>query len=235
MTEEEWLACDDPKPMLALLVRRTNKRKLRWFDIACCRRLEELLGEEEIRKVLAAAERYADGLIRDSTARTWYQRARRARYALPPAPGWPRAFSPKESAYHAVALSVVPEPYLGFLSVCREVAQVFADQTGNPRASPAWIAAVRRAEQELVPLLRDIAGNPFRPVAIDPAWLAWHGGTVGKLAQAIYNERALERLPILADALEEAGCTNADNLDHCRQPGEHVPGCWVVDALLGKK
>jgi hypothetical protein len=83
-------------------------------------------------------------------------------------------------------------------------------------------------------LIRDIFGNPFRPVPLDPSWLAWNDSTVSKLAQSIYDDRAFDRLPILADALEEAGCDNADILQHCRQPGEHVRGCWVVDLLLGK-
>jgi len=80
-------------------------------------------------------------------------------------------------------------------------------------------------------LLRDVFGNPFRPVTFDTAWRT---ATVTNLAQAIYHERAFDRLPILADALEDAGCTNADVLRHCRQPGEHVRGCWVVDLVLGK-
>ncbi len=84
-------------------------------------------------------------------------------------------------------------------------------------------------------LLRDIFGNPFRPAIADPVWLAWEDGTVPALAQSIYDERAFDRLPILSDALEEAGCTNTDILGHCRQPGQHVPGCWVVDLVLGKK
>ena len=83
-------------------------------------------------------------------------------------------------------------------------------------------------------LLRDIFGNPFRPVAVDPAWLVWHDGIIGKLAQRIYDERAFADLPILADALEEAGCTNAELLAHCRHPGPHARGCWAVDLLLGK-
>ncbi|MBL8796889.1 MAG: hypothetical protein JNM56_23510 [Planctomycetia bacterium] len=77
--------------------------------------------------------------------------------------------------------------------------------------------------------LRDIFGNPFRPVTADPAWRT---STVVSLAQAIYDERAFDRLPILADALEDAGCDHADMLNHCRQPGDHVRGCWVVDLLL---
>jgi hypothetical protein len=84
-------------------------------------------------------------------------------------------------------------------------------------------------------LLRCIFGNPFRPSASDPSWLAWRDGTIPKLAQPIYEERAFDRLPILADALEDAGCDNKDLLNHCRSGGEHVRGCWVVDLLLGKE
>jgi hypothetical protein len=84
-------------------------------------------------------------------------------------------------------------------------------------------------------LLREVFGNPLRPIVVDPSWLSWNDSTIPKIAQAIYDERAFDRMPILADALKEAGCTNADILNHCRQPGEHVRGCWVVDLLLGKE
>ncbi len=82
-------------------------------------------------------------------------------------------------------------------------------------------------------VLRDVI-NLYNSAAVDSSWLSWNDGIIPKLAQAIYDDRAFDRLPILADALEEAGCTNADILNHCRQPGEHVRGCWVVDLLLGK-
>ncbi len=81
-------------------------------------------------------------------------------------------------------------------------------------------------------MLRCIFGNPFRPVTCDPAWLT---SAVTSLAQAIYNGTTFDRLPILADALEDAGCTNADLLNHCRQPGVHVKGCWALDLLLGRE
>jgi hypothetical protein len=81
-------------------------------------------------------------------------------------------------------------------------------------------------------LLRDIFR--FRRVALDPAWLAWDGGSVPRLARAVDDERAFDRLPVLADALEEADCTDAEVLNHCRLPGEHVRGCWAVDLLLGQ-
>jgi hypothetical protein len=80
-------------------------------------------------------------------------------------------------------------------------------------------------------LLRDIVGNPFRPFSADPAWLT---STVVTLATGIYEQRAFDRMPILADALQDAGCEDADILDHCRGAGPHVRGCWVVDLLLGK-
>jgi hypothetical protein len=67
--------------------------------------------------------------------------------------------------------------------------------------------------------------------AIDPGWLTWNGGTIPRLAQVIDDDGAFERLPILADALEEAGCTHAEMLNHCRYPGEHVCNCWVLDVL----
>ncbi len=79
---------------------------------------------------------------------------------------------------------------------------------------------------------RDVTGNPFRPVAVDPAWRT---ATAVGIAQAIYDDRAFDRLPILADALQDAGCENADILAHCRGDGPHVRGCWVVDLVLGKE
>ncbi|MCE9566659.1 MAG: hypothetical protein K8U57_31940 [Planctomycetes bacterium] len=80
-------------------------------------------------------------------------------------------------------------------------------------------------------LLREIFGNPFRPVAFDPAW---GSDTVMSLAKHIYESRDFSAMPILADALQDAGCDNADILNHCRGNGPHVRGCWVVDLVLGK-
>jgi hypothetical protein len=97
---------------------------------------------------------------------------------------------------------------------------------------PAWRERRRVENARQAALLQDIAGQPFRPVTPPRAWLT---GNVTALAQTIYDERAFDRLPILADALEDAGCDNADMLNHCRRPGEHVRGCWVVDLVLGKE
>lgn len=102
-------------------------------------------------------------------------------------------------------------------------------------AALASAAAGTSEELEQTLLLRDVVGNPFYPVEIDRSWLSRKDGTVVKLAEAIYNDRSFDRLPILADALEEAGCMEPAILEHCRGPGPHVRGCWVVDLLLGKE
>ena len=109
----------------------------------------------------------------------------------------------------------------------------------NP-AAPAHLAreAIRFTSEKAkdqAALLRDLFGFLlFRPISINATWLAWNDGAIRKMAHVIYDARAFDRLPLLADALEDAGCTDADILSHCRTPAEHVRGCWVVDLLLGK-
>jgi hypothetical protein len=97
------------------------------------------------------------------------------------------------------------------------------------------------AAEEQAALCRDIFGNPFRRVAVDPAWLASQGGTVARLARAAYDNRQLPsglldnaHIAVLADALEEAGCQDPQILDHLRSGRDHVRGCFVLDLLRGK-
>ncbi|HZY89356.1 MAG TPA: hypothetical protein VFE78_31325 [Gemmataceae bacterium] len=84
-------------------------------------------------------------------------------------------------------------------------------------------------------LLRDLFPCFLGPVMIASSLRAGNDCTPSRLAQAIYNERAFDLLPVLADALEDAGCTDADILGHLRGPGPHVRGCWAVDLVLGKE
>jgi hypothetical protein len=87
-----------------------------------------------------------------------------------------------------------------------------------------------------VGLIHDIFGNPFKPrPTIDPAWLRWNDETVPRIARSVYEEHRFGELPILHDALLDAGCDDQDILDHCQAPGPHVRGCWVLDLLLGKE
>jgi hypothetical protein len=83
-------------------------------------------------------------------------------------------------------------------------------------------------------LLRDIVGNPFRPNPTDRFCPSWNTSNVVRVAQSIYDDRSFDHLPILASTIEEAGCTDVELLTHCREPGLHVRGCWVLDLLLGK-
>jgi hypothetical protein len=214
MTEAEWLACTDPRPMLEFLRDKANERKLRLFACACCRRIWRLLSDERSRKAVRTAERFADGLATRQQLRAARAYAADA-YAF--AQGGPY-YAPAAHAAcaHAAAARAIDE-----------VAEA-------ARCAAAHPATTNTEEAAQAALLRDLFGNPFRPVTAAPAWLLWNGGTVVQLAQTIYEERAFDRLPILADALEEAGCDNADVLAHCRSGGEHVRGCWVVDLLLGK-
>jgi hypothetical protein len=121
-----------------------------------------------------------------------------------------------------------------------ELAAIGANRVDIQPAAEDAADAARAAAQSLGPVpqadsVREVFGNPFRPVAVNPAWLAWNGGTVPKLAAAIYDKRAFDRLPVLADALEDAGCSDPDLLGHLREPRPHARGCWAVDLLLGKE
>jgi hypothetical protein len=84
-------------------------------------------------------------------------------------------------------------------------------------------------------LFREIVGNPFARPQLDPAVLAWNGGTVRRLAQSMYDERRFDAMPILADALEDAGCADSSVLEHCRGKGPHLRGCWALDVLLARE
>ncbi len=76
--------------------------------------------------------------------------------------------------------------------------------------------------------------TPFFKAQVEPAWLTWRNGLISTMARALYDERRFDEMPVLADALEDAGCTEAALLEHCRASKEHARGCWALDALLGR-
>lgn len=219
LSEEEWEACAHPYTMLAT-VRRTlfcSERKLRLFLVACCRLGWYFLPEPTDRMAVEVAERFADGLATPEELQAARDHVTRAvsRSALAPSRGLWRTV--ESSSHHAY-----------FETMSRFGAQ----GADSNQAS----LAVAKEYQLQAALVRELFGPlPFRRVAIDPAWLAWNDGEVVSLAEAIYSERAFERMPILADALEDAGCTNTEVIDHLRSRGSHVRGCWVLDLILGKE
>jgi hypothetical protein len=208
MNEEAWLTTTDPQKMLAFLRGKASDRKLRLFLCACCRlRLwSELL--QEARSAVEVCEDYADG-------QATKKQLKQARLAA------------RKTSGHADK-----NPGLGYWSVAVYVAWTAARENSDEAVHEAG-AYINRQLPTTAAIIRDIF-NPFRPVVLDPVWITCNGGTVVKVAQAIYDERRFHDLPVLADALEEAGCHNAEILGHLRGGGEHVRGCWAVDLLLNK-
>jgi hypothetical protein len=212
MTEAEWLACTEPKSMLEVLRGTVSDRKVRLFACACCRRVWHLLSDAQSRQTIEVAENFADGRATEAELEESQRAAARIRHLSGTVAKWTAA---------AMALT-------GARMVIDVAGQIAASPPGKEYDPSLWATE----NQNQASLLREIFGRlPFRPLTFDSARRT---GTVTTLAQAIYDERAFKRLPILADALEDAGCDNADILAHCREPGEHVRGCWVVDLLLGK-
>jgi hypothetical protein len=201
--------------MLEFLGMRTSERKRRLFACACCREVWHLLADERGRHALETAEQFADGQASKAELRRARRGVRTARDNLPVTDV---ILTRDWAAYWAVEVATTEGAYW-------HAPRLVPTETGSEGAPPAAQAA----------LLRHLMGNPFRPVTIDSAWLAWKDGTVIRLAEAIYQERRFEDLPILADALEESGCTDPDLLGHLRGPGPHLRGCWLVDALLRKE
>jgi hypothetical protein len=239
MTEQEWLAYEDPTPMLELLREQSSDRKSRLFGCACLRHLWSFFDPEyegdqagELHRWIEVAEGYADGQIDFMQRRVTYEAAvRKVRSWHERCFGWEQLHS-LWSAVRGVLSSQVKFTISGAAHQVVEVAAFSAWMKGYPDDQEQREQAERQKVQLLqAQLLRDVVGNPFRPVNVEPAWLP---SNVTSLAHTIYDDRAFERMPILADALEDAGCDNADILNHCRQPGEHVRGCWVVDLVLGK-
>lgn len=219
MTEAEWLSESDPMRMLHFLGHRPRWRKLRLFAVSSFRRVPELHGEK-CERLLEAIERSADGdgqTIEDD--KELFRRL-------------------EESYFLGAEPGAQPTLSTGFLRPTTA-----ADETSWSMPACSWATQLNRTHRpehrfgkpEEVPkqvaLLRDIFGNPFRPITLAPSWLT---STVLSLATGTYKEKAFDRLPILADALQDAGCDNADVLDHLRGPGPHAKGCWALDLVLGK-
>jgi hypothetical protein len=241
MTEQEWLACADPTPMLQFLRTNGTDRNLRLFAVSCCRSIWPLLPNEEARRVVAVAERFAEGLATDEelgTAEgefTWAEwtpgLSQDAYLASLATEAVSQLARESDAVFAARARGLIPhrpeQAYQAAAGTSNQVGHI----TPLSSRQQEWDAQARR--------IRCIFGNPFHPARLDPAWLT---PTVTSLATAAYEERAMPsgeldatRLAILSDALEEAGCANADILGHLRGPGPHVRGCWVIDLLLGKK
>jgi hypothetical protein len=210
MTEADWLACEDPTPMLEFLRSEASARKLRLFCVACFSLVRSYDADDGTRLLngptIEFVARFADGLASIEEMRSvWRTRGFSATVPSPEQPfEWAGAYLHRavreEELRRRLGLEAEPKKY----------------------PSP----------QELIPPLCDVFGNPFRPVVFDPEWLT---STVVALAGQMYESRDFSAMPILADALQDAGCNRDEALNHCRGDGPHARGCWVVDLLLGKE
>lgn len=248
MSEEQWLSATEPNVMLRCLrnIGYAGDRRLRLFACACIRRVWYLLDDEASQRAVEVAEEYAEG----QTSRKQLDHAKNSVWC-------PR----KNSGPHIVSRKALLRRTLveaACYAGTRGVSKAAADATRHV----IWVAGTefyrhatlnsncdsryQRTQREdakavecaaHVALLRCIFGNPFRPPPrLNASLLAWSDGTVRRIAQAIYDSRRFEDMPILADALEEAGCGDQEMLGHCReQEGVHARGCWVLDLLLQKE
>jgi hypothetical protein len=254
MDEKEWLSCGDGFRMVRWLRKqrslhgREAQRKARLVAGAACRRIWGLIEHPTLRAAVEAAEHFADGRmgeeglaeVFDESARTWVPRLVHVReqtasaeeaalVTAASARSWASMMRGRwspwemlERALRAAGLAAgggamisggVESPMQGGLYRIRD---------------PDRLRVEDRAQCDL---LREVFGNPFRPVALPPACLAWQGGLAPRMAADVYEQQRWGELPVLADALEEAGCADEAILVHCRGGGAHVRGCWVIDAL----
>jgi hypothetical protein len=234
MTEEAWLNSRDPLEMIEFVAEMVSTRKLRLFACACCRQMLQHLGDWqrdvgwllpdlESPKVFELFDSYADGRASESELRRAIQAAQRA-FAV---------------AYRNSGIGGAIEE--DGANACRYAGQGDALLTADNAAEVMKNAESaerpgeerrKAAETKQAILLRDIVGNPIRPTQFHPQWRT---ATVSTLARQMYESYDFGAMPILADALEDADCDAPAILNHCRSPGPHVRGCWVVDLILDKQ
>jgi hypothetical protein len=216
LTEDRWLqahSLDDAAWMIRCIwrdIQSHSQRKGQLLACACARAIWHLLADERSRHGVEVAERYLEGKSCptevEAAAEDAFQASRDA-----------ERYSPSFWASMVAGIAARPrEDRFNDWKIPNAMRHL--DLT-----HPEWIAM----------LVRDIFDNPFHPKAIHPAWLAVNDSVV-QLAEAIYAGLAFDQLPTLGDVLEKSGCDDTDIVSHCREPGPHVRGCWVVDLILSK-
>jgi hypothetical protein len=241
MNESEWATHESVRAMLVYL-KTTGSRKLRsarLYGCACCRLTWHLLSDGAARTIVEFAEAYLDGKVSEEELRA---AGDDANFIDIDQRLWRSTeIGPQISKIaHNLILATrwLAYPHYDFssaISVSTLTAgsrddDFYFDSQQHLISSDIYPGDWETAEQ--AKLIRDIFGNPFRSVTFDQGWRTEH--TVG-LATMMYDTRIFDAMPVLADALQDAGCDNENILRHCREPGVHVRGCWVVDLVLGKE
>ena len=206
-TERWWSRSYDYTTMMKFMGARLSARKRLLFGCATARMVWDFVVGPNNRKAVLTSEAYADSkATRAKMATAWLNLA------------WE---PPMYSEWHIVALTA-GLPY-------SELTSEDTDRCRGGDRSP-----YERTRVEWSDALRDIAGNPFQEYTVRPEWLCADDRIAPALAEAVYDEYSFDRLPILADALEDGGCDADPLLDHLRDPGPHFRGCWALDLILGK-
>jgi hypothetical protein len=230
MDEREWMSCTDPGTMLAFAGDTVSERKLRLFGCACVRGVWRDLPDDVLRRAIETCERFVDGLAAAEALETAKELADRTYQGT----------GDIIADHSAIAVTALCErkPWFPIGGGASAGIAAVAAEAGFDEETP-WHVAWAQAQQTHCELLREIVGNPF---CLSSRQIAWLTPSVIALAKTTYENRTFPAgtldpacLAVLADALEDAGCTDTDMLGHLRGPGPHVRGCWAVDLLLGKK
>jgi hypothetical protein len=227
MTEAEWLAATDTYSMLEFLWEKASDRKSRLFAVACLRRPYYVVADVRHQRAILLAERMADETVDGSEWESVYQPALELWRATSAVLSAAQRSAPRGSSEVERMLDADMATAAGW--ACLERGWEAAHQV----TSVDWSGKYADEPQHQMTLLREIFGNPFRAVAFDPLRRT---ADVMILARGIYEEKAFARMPILADALQDAGCDRDELLNHLRDPNAaHVRGCWALDLVLGKE
>lgn len=219
----EWPEGMNLQPLLISLARSISPRKLRLVSACLCRRVAHLLPDEECRSAIEVAERYADRWVKRLELAAAHEIVRAAWERVRGVLGVSRTDAPRCAVLALLRLThPTKRRYADSVAdSCTAACGCTEGLTGYSERHRAECAAQKQLLLDVLP------ASEFDPV--------WRTSSAVALARAVYAERAFDRLPILADALEEAGCSDPLVLDHCRGPGPHARGCWVVDAVLGNE
>ncbi len=219
MLAADWQLSDDPAALLRFLGDRADDRRVRLFGVACCRQNAERFARAWEVDALALAEHVADGgecnwaAVEESLFVAWDE--------------WHEG-----DAENSPVLGMLTELLQPACSAEGVVDRAWELARSAERDGAGFFGLELELLAEQADFVRDLFGCPFRPVSVSPAWRT---PTAVAVARAIYDNRTFNDLPILADALEDAGCDGAELLAHCRAGGVHVRGCWAVDLVVGKR
>jgi hypothetical protein len=249
MTESEWLSAKKPRPCEEIAREFGDARKLRLLMVGYLEPLQEVFSAGA-KGVFLMLREWAEGERKAIEDRPWSApdgplgdyMERSPKGLASDAVGWVVHHGSKIDPHRTYDIAMPAADVMDRAAqalvlnrVGKSPPKVSITHPSFQAWSQAWQSELQALQAKQADLMRCVYGNPYRPVAIAPEWPRWKDGTVRNIAQDIYDERAFDRLPILADALEEAGCANRDVLNHCRSDAAHARGCWVVDLILNKK